>query len=203
MKYFYIVILFSLFSCGYNMKNDKNGTTAFIVDTPKNGVEYIRDVRDRLKLVPLEKGFDSLQIRVWLSQGLSVAQQVIIIKRENNKWESKFIEYEPIYYNNYMYDSVLYMKSKECIVIPKTGWKSFISKLFNFEINDLSDQTKIKNYDHPNDGGNLVVEIATRKKYRLYTYHQPDSNNAIKEARLMSSILDLLSKELNVKLFRM
>ena len=66
-----------------------------------------------------------------------------------------------------------------------------------------NNQTKIKNYGHPNDWGNVVVEIATRKKYKLYTYHQPGSNNAIKEAILMSSILDLLSKELNVKLFRM
>lgn len=200
MKYFFIVIVFLLFlsSC-----NNKNEISAFIVDTPKNGIERIRDVRDRLKLDILEKGFDSLQIRIWLTQGLSVQQEVVIIKRKNNKWKSTFIEFEPIYYDNYMYDSVLYMKKKEIEVKPKMDWDLFILQLNNFDIMNLPDQGKIKNYQHPSDGGNLVVEIATSKRYRLYTYHQPGSNDSIREARLISSILDLMSKEFSVKLFRM
>jgi hypothetical protein len=45
-----------------------------------------------LGLEPIESGFDSLEIRIWLDYSMAWDKPLIILTRKNGEWNGRFIE---------------------------------------------------------------------------------------------------------------
>lgn len=154
----------------------------------------------KLKLDSLEIGYDSLQIRIWCEYGLLNAQNVIIIKGNNNKWSAELLTLQ-FDENDSSYMQMPILKDR-INKVPTSGWPSFINVLTSLNITKLPDQGKVAGYKDVlgADGVSYIVEVATKEEYRLYSYWQPDIyKKDYKEAMSMESILQFLEKELAFK----
>jgi len=136
-----------------------------------------------LGLQMLEKGFDSIQIRLWYG-GAMVGQRLVILTNKNKKWNaeiSKIItEVRPGFEDTLNVDfwDQYYLERTIEYKTPKSGWNNFIKKLFNLHILSLPDQENIEDFKEESimDGVGVTVEIATKKVYRLYNLSNPDIN---------------------------
>jgi hypothetical protein len=177
----------------------------FITDIPdiKNGksamLTGLKASRDSLKLDTLENGFDSLQIRIWLTYKRKDTFQVISLKHCNNSWYGNYCL--AAFFPNEHRDSVLYYSKIKRSLQPKIRWQALIDSLVGFNILTLPDCTKLKDYPFPFEGGNsLTFEISTESQYRLYMYQLPSTfKDTFKEAANVDDILKLLSYEFDIK----
>jgi hypothetical protein len=201
-----IIILFSVMFLGLvRCGTRSNQPTIFIRDIPdfKNGhslrLEGLSHSRDSLQLDTLEYGYDSIQIRLWVTYAIKDTFQIVSIKRHKNQWSGVYCE-TALHYSM-EHDSILYYTKWEKPLYPKTGWQPFVDSLIKLNILILPDCTKIKGYDFPFDGGNSVTfEISTVGQYRLYMYQLPGLNkNHFKEAANVDNILKLVSYEFGIR----
>jgi len=157
---------------------------------------------DELKLESLEKGYNSLQIRIWLGYGTLIKQQLIIIKQEENNWSGNIIVMTMK--EDSKNDQQLIAKKTIKKVTPRSGWENLIKKLTELNIFTLPNCDDIKGMNTA--GGDLNVykfEIATPKLYRFYYYIQPDLYvDEFIEARKVEEILKVLEIELNFKMLQ-
>jgi hypothetical protein len=135
--------------------------------------------------------------------------RVIALILNKKKWEAKvydIVTYEDGYNEGPAADdiSVRYSyKSAPAEHQPRSGWQSFIRKLFDLDILTLPDIRKIKNFKETypgTDGGGMMVEIAAKKLYRGYVYFSPEyyATKYI-EAKKIVSIINLLEEELGLE----
>lgn len=211
MRNIYVIVLLSsllFLSCktkpvvdttpqGKNIKRD-------IPLTKKGNPDYFYKLSkyqaSKLKLDSLEIGYDSLQIRIWCEYGLLNAQNVIIIKGNNNKWSAELLTLQ-FGENDSSYMQMPILKER-INKVPTSGWPSFINGLTSLNITRLPDQGKVAGYKDilGADGVSYIVEVATKEEYRLYSYWQPDIyKKEYKEAMSMELILEFLEKELSFK----
>ncbi|MFL9482879.1 hypothetical protein ACI6Q2_08880 [Chitinophagaceae bacterium LWZ2-11] len=190
-----LLLLITTFGCKQGKPSFQK---EFVIDTLKNGIESIKGIRNDFKLYHLEKGYDSLQIRIWISNSISSKQQLITIENFKKKWEGRSIEFEPVYFDNGKFDSVLSYKRVENELTPKSSWNIFLDKIYSDSILTLPDQVKIKGYDHPVDGWNVTIEVGTQNYYRLYSYHAPDANDSIPQAKAVIDILHAIEDEFDI-----
>lgn len=161
--------------------------------------ESLKFIRDSLRLDTLENGYDSMEIRIWMSMALSSQSQIVIIKNHKGNWSATSILFTPVH-NDIKQDSLLYYTKESVNLVPKSSWDSFIKKLKDHQILTLPDQDKLIGYDHPHDGGSVEFEISSKYVYRLYSYHAPGVNLHFPEAKNVEAILDLIKQEFGVKL---
>lgn len=155
-------------------------------------------VESLLGLNSLENGFDSLQIRIWYGYGTNDTAQLVVFKKINTIWSGDF--YTFIYILNEKGDSILSIDKKIQHKIPQTGWDSFIRKIIVLNILTLPDFHSIPGYMESTDGGTIIVEVGSQKKYRIYSYQLPSIHqNEFKEARDIVQILDLIDSEFQFK----
>ena len=127
--------------------------------------------------------------------------QLVILKKVNSQWTGQL--YSFIYNSNEKGDSVLSISKSMEVRNPRSGWDSFTKQLFNYNITNLPDETKIQNYFQIMDGDGVVVEISTKNKYRIYSYTKPILyRTKIKEAHDMEQILRLIESEFNFRPLR-
>lgn len=81
---------------------------------------------------------------------------------------------------------------------PKSGWDKFINELLSLKIMTLPNMDDIPGLqDNWTDGVTYNIEIATKKRYRFYSYHLPDKfEDNFWQAKNMTEILSLISTEL-------
>ena len=186
----------------------KNYLDTIIKDIPKektgNPVWYYlmqKEAEKKLGFKTLDSGFDSIEIRIWRGYVFSAKEQVVIIKNSNSKWKAELYNLTRIYDNNS--DSVLSVKKDIIIAEPKSGWSTFMDKLFKLNILTLPAYSKIPNYRVPMDGDGVNIQVATRTNYRIYFYPEPKLNaDKILEAKQVTQILELISNELDFKWVR-
>jgi len=144
----------------------------------------------KLGLDKLELGFDSLQIRIWHGHSLMTPQYLHVIKRTSEKWEA--FQYKI----DYKDDS---STVKVTPLSPNSGWDNFIQKLLNLKVTTLPNMTDIPHLvDDWEDGTYCNIEIATKKAYRFYCYHQASEfSNQFWQAKNVVEILKLISQELH------
>jgi len=199
ISYCLVFLLFISFSC-----KEKG----FIKDVPKSDVaprrgnkpswyEVYQMLSDSLKIGRIDNGFDSLQIRIWVGSAFS-HNKVAVFTCSAGNWSSSLITFIPHYFNeghfNENRDSVVYFETNSIAPAKPINWPEFIEKLYDCDIMKLPDQQYLKGYDHPTDGVGYTIEIATINKYRLYSYHSPEVNTQVNEARKMNEILKLVKK---------
>jgi hypothetical protein len=158
--------------------------------------ESIGTIRDSLKLESIDSGFDSIEIAIWTN--VNHVQKVFVIKNAKGAWSASFIRFGPVL-DKYR-DSVVGFRYNVSPVAPRSSWNAFAAQLFGDHILTLPDERKLPKYEIVGDGRHLAVEVATREKYRIYTYTNPEMNERIQEAQDVMSILDLIKNEFGVGL---
>lgn len=185
-------------------------TDTVIKDIPlgKNGKPYAYyrikgNVEEKLGLTSLESGFDSLQIRLWYGYASNDSSQLVILKNNNHKWSAELFTLE--YQFDSETDTIKSINKSSIIRDPTSGWANFSDRLFDLQIITLPDDEKITHYPDLMDGDGIIVELATRKFYRIYSYKEPNyvyNREKIKEAYSITLILDLIEEEFNFKRLR-
>jgi hypothetical protein len=153
---------------------------------------YINRDALELGLDSLRWGYDSLQIRVWLGHSLG-AKHVIILKYENNTWKGQVINFGKVFDDSGNIVTAKIAEHKS----PKSGWNSFTKRLFALDILTLPHEDDVIGYESCGlDGNPFHFEWATTKKYRLYSYCNPDGNvKKFWQARNVLKIAELLETE--------
>lgn len=158
----------------------------------------VTELNKMLKLEPLQKGFDSFQLRISIDCDLRDTQHIIVIKNQNGHWNAIFNYYT---LSGNEDGSVKLLNHEVEDKQPKSGWESFITRLMATRVEQLPDYLEFgRKYIYPTDSDAVTVEIATSAIYRLYQYPALRSNTDIKEGpgKLEEALL-LIEKEFNYK----
>lgn len=160
--------------------------------------QLISQKSKQLKLDKLEKGFDSLQIRIWYDSALSNRDKLVIFKLKDFKWKGFYYSLN-VEWNAYKLTNKV-KKSHKIEIHPKSGWKIFISKILENKIESLPNMKDINGLvDRWSDGKTYSIEIATKSKYRFYNYHLPEKFLEFEEAKNMVEILKVIESEFGIK----
>ncbi|MBI5857226.1 MAG: hypothetical protein HZB42_06215 [Sphingobacteriales bacterium] len=159
---------------------------------------YKKEFENFLKLPSLEKGFDSIQIRI--SYGCAMGSNMLVtLWNQQNIWNAEVRRIGDNYTDkNLQIHPVL--QRIEC-KIPRSGWRVFLNKLFKLKVLSLEDNGRIPgfNYYVPADGCIMAVEIATKNVYRFYSYENPDMyEDKYWQGKNVLAILRLINKELSI-----
>jgi len=156
------------------------------IPTYNNGLKgyfynSIRESSEALGLSDLQKGVDSIEIRIWF----------FYAKRDRSFGKLHIYKFEENWNGKASYGS-----SNLVEILPKSGWEKFTSKLFKEDILNLQNHYSIKGLKTMiKDGDTYCVEIGDRSSYRFYSYHSPELFKKYKDARHMSKILKLIRRE--------
>lgn len=209
-----------LFSCNQDDKisaekvRSLNTSDTFLLDRPAvrtaSDSLYYRDflkVQQQIGISSLEKGFDSLQIRIWYG-GYACGDRLITLTLIGHKWNaavytitSNLAELLKGWTDDSLIERLNYSAEMEKH-FPASGWRKLISELFQLNVLTLPDMRKIKGLvkEPVSDGDWVLVEIATRKCYRGYSYSNPDLYiEKHPEAKKIVEICRLLEKELGLE----
>lgn len=156
-----------------------------------------------LRLSSLEKGFDSIQIRINYACVMG-DEMLVILTNKHNKWSAEISKLTYHYnYTNEETGGVLDSMSRTIkYCTPESGWRNFINKLFELKILSIEDNYKIPGfyYAMPTDGCGIVIEIATKNVYRFYSYDNPDMySGQYWQAKNVLDIVRFINKELAIK----
>jgi hypothetical protein len=155
--------------------------------------EWDKQKAAQLGLEPIELGFDSLEIRIWLDYSMAWNRQLIILTRRNGEWSSRFITMRVEWSAHQDSELVVHPDSKA--VIPKMGWNKFIGDLFKLGITALPNGP-----DGGEDGVEYNIEVATMDHYRYYGYWSPETTEAKdRGSKKMVQILRLLERAFGFK----
>jgi|SRR4029079_4795698 hypothetical protein len=186
-----------------------NCTDTFYYDFPRVNTYYDKFIREQkqkserlLDFQPIEKGFDSIQIRMWFSY--DYFEYLLILQNDKKEWSANFCTFEPVYSKKF--DSIVSLKKACRYKTPKSGWIRLVDSLFSLQILTLPDYHKIPGYKEymPNDVTGATVELATKKVYRYYDLFEPEfMRDKFRQAEKMSSILHLIDQEFDLNLFQL
>jgi hypothetical protein len=193
---------------GYAAKfvSELNSTDTFLFDLSMKDTSLLRLKRKKeseLSLPSLENGFDSVQLRIGFGCALGM-DFLIILSNSNQKWTAELSRLD------YELDSAENISVSRKIIKdnPKSGWKKLIRQLFELKILTLPDDDDIPHLEkqYPADGCGVATEVATKKFYRVYNYHNPnlytkehwEQRNVMQIIRLLANEFDL-EKRFKVK----
>lgn len=204
MKITHAICLFStllFIRCQTKSSGDQtinSRTDTFSVNIPKNVYgkniyfSYDSMLARKLNLDDLTKGYDSIQVRIWMNYGLLIRQNVLVIKNNSAEWSAELVTM------NVRGDSILEKHISK--IIPKSGWKQLTKKLIDFNSLSIQDMSLIPGIK--SGGGDLPVysfEVCTKSFYRFYSYDDPKlikKKNA--DIKNVDAILTLLDEEFDL-----
>lgn len=197
-----ICFLHLVYSCKQSAKpssSDKTDSQLIIKVIPKNKYdkEYFpskmikRDI-EKTGLLSLDNGYDSMFIRLWYTYGST--KQVVELRKTMGKWNAEFHSMELGIVDN----KISITNTTSIQGYPKSNWNVFTDKLFSLDILNLPDDSDLYNYNVDADGNFVVVEIATKKNYRIYSYSVPYVNLEFPQAVKMENIMKLIEEEFGV-----
>ena len=210
---FILLICLCCFTNFFIFCNEKVATTSHESDTfkkdipldkrgrPKLFYESIRAAEEKMGLTLIEDGFDSLQVRIWYAYAFKDKAQVVIFKRTDRKWIAELITFK--YNFNEKGDSVTSIKQDIKYGNPVSGWNDFTNEISTLGITSLPDKSHIESYPDFADGDDIIIEVATKKYYRIYSYKEPNKVQfKIQEAKQIEQILKLIEREFDFKRLR-
>jgi hypothetical protein len=217
MKNFIFLLLLMMFTvtgCRFSSIGDVNGKLDSVIPDIKNNqlnrLLYLKkqSITDELNVQSIEKGVDSLEIRLWVLAGTARGGEVYIIRKSRYNWNCYhywFIERLPASGDRgrqgYSFEELstagldtFWIKKEE----PRSGWNRFISKLNNSEIyhlgsfDDVSSEVieKIDNYSY-------MIEYAMKNKYRLFWYNCSDVYQDCQRCQQMIGVIRIVDNEFN------
>lgn len=176
---------------------------------PLDFVYYLEFKKEesQLNLRSLEKGFDSLEMRIWYGWPLC-GERLIRVLLNKGRWSAKVYSisahinaknegltvFDFLQRQYYRYE----VENKK----PRSGFHSFIRNLFESGILTLPDIRNIKGFRETfsgSDGGGVQIEIASRNVYRTYVYFSPEYYaTKYPEADSVMNVLTLLEREFSL-----
>lgn len=199
------VLIFSGCENGNNKKTENNivSTDTVIRDIPEwlkaNSFQQIKmkKINNMLNLQSIQDGFNGFQVRVWIGCN-NIGTNLIEIKEYQSEWSAKIYSYQTDYYEG---DSFRIRDVRVESKSPKSGWKNFSDSLEKTEINNLPDYSKLyPKYNLPTDADGVLVEIASPKIFRLYSYPELGLNKTITEGPAkLEKALSLIEREFDYK----
>lgn len=173
MRVAVLILSLFLFSC---QKEEKTHQT-FITDIPtvydslrreldtSVMYKYTQEKVQKLKLNRLQEGIAGIEIRIWDGGGLMANEGLLIFRYQNKTWSAT--SYAMIV------DSVISYRMEH--LEPRSGWKSFITRLMHYQIMTLPDAFSVPGIRHlirggSGDSGGISVEVATQSMYRFYDF---------------------------------
>lgn len=196
-----IAMYLSLFGCQDSInkaeKKDDNNKDTFQQDIPhrKNKLSTLYTIsmenRDFLGgMDTLENGYDSLQIRLWYESDSS--RKIVVIKK-NRQWVAECYTY---HINTENPDSIYVDKLEMIRSLPKMSWPKLMDSLINLNVLTLPDQENVPGLAIYYNNSTVNVEVATRTKYRFYSYAAPVKlAKNFEEARSLIQIMKLIRDE--------
>jgi hypothetical protein len=184
----------------FNAKKTTKIQTAWQGDsfdkTVWKGYSYDRYFLDKTWMTNIDKGFDSIYIRLWYHDADTASLQVIEFKKPLlEDWSCAYsvIEFDSSNVDVRSFKRVLLSKQ------PKSGWNIFVRKLFELNITNLRSEENIPNYESMTDGNSVHVEIANDTGYRVYALKYLRANPHIIDAMNMAAIIKLIAEEFNIR----
>jgi hypothetical protein len=167
-----------IFSCEQNSTQEGERKVRTIdkqIRTNANGIPDVyypitRTLARAMNLDDLEKGFDSLQIRIWLAcRSKASYQQVIVLKLAGANWHAELYQFLP----NNGHDSLRVLSYNKKNVEPRSGWPCLSDSLMRLKILELPDMASVSEMKMTalDASADFVMEVATPTVYRLCTYN--------------------------------
>ncbi len=203
MRYLAAILLF--FSCSVKQP-DKFQFSTYPENTDSLSQRKFEWESKILNLSSLNKGVDSLEIRIWPWEAFDHFVSCFVFKADNEGWRgyhyfsNTIIQNDPAtgmklsFRDKYgLGDSVLLVKQ----ITPSCGWKKFSDSLAFFKIYQLPTQSLIKDFKYHGilDGDGLSFEIATDTSYRSITYSNPRYYD-YEECNMVQSFWDMMQRQL-------
>jgi hypothetical protein len=206
LKHMYILNLFWLVAC--NQGSTVQDITVTNQDTVKKDIptrkqsqsyrQLAQQIESKLGLYSIENGFDSLEIRVWLGYAGSNNEQLLIIKKDTDRWTANLSHLTFIYSDKG--DSIQAISKTSVEKSPKSGWYQLLDSLNKLEIVTLRDMADIPNYETATDGSTITVEIAAKRQYRIYSYQNPYyMQSEFNDAKKIEQVIQFLEREFDFK----
>ena len=160
---------------------------------------WIQKAASQISLDPLQKGFDSLQLRVWCNYSFYSEEKVFIFKKVGDAYSAELIQYVVESSDTFSRRKVIETKPKN--LKPVNSFRYFLQRLTQLNIDTLPHADKIPEYGWGLEGNTYSIEWATKKDYRFLTYINPEFNTKLVPAQKVISLLNLIEAEFGEKIF--
>jgi len=166
-----------------------------------NTDSFLRSIVSELELksgLPrLSSGFDSIQIRIWRHSTMSANRKLIMFWNTDNQWHSGIFNLRFVFTGNVREFSI--KKMPIGLTTPKSGWPTFKNFLLTSDIAILPDISTLQGYVPSTDSDYIIVEIAKRDSYRIYSYTDINAyKERMDEVKKFSQILDNIKHEFEI-----
>lgn len=185
-----IVLLPIISSCHDNAQMPKRDFKVFLPDTSKTHMpnwfyDEVINLSSELNLPRLDKGVDSLSVRIWIS-GMLTPKDVISFYYSNGNWYASRTFFwksfpqigEKGYKGGITTESMAQMivdSANTIRITPKISFSKIVDTIRHFNILNILSQEEIPNFrDEVADGFEYTIEIATKNYYKIIRYHCPD-----------------------------
>jgi hypothetical protein len=179
--------------------NNENVNT-FKQSIPNNRPFYLfmQSTSDSLGLNRIDKGFDSIEIRISFTYSNSLAGKMVVIRNlDSKKWTSLIYTYTPLL-NDSGNKITRYHKSK-ILLRPKNGYNKIIADLKKSNFFSLPGEDTDKSYLNESHHPNLMtVEFATKDEYKFYKYPIPFLGLKGRSNFDVKKIADLIKSEFDL-----
>jgi len=200
----FLIFIISCSNHKTNLKSIQSDTSKFKLYDSSDVILYemILDYSKELKIENLKNGYDSLQIRIWYDYSIYPERKVVILKYNNSVWTATLykmkLDTDIDNYRDTLKTLKQFISVEKEDLIPKNNWSSFINKLLTLKILNLPIVDELKGCtSEVDDGVEYLVEVASRNKYRFYTFANPETvKNDCWQAQNMIEILNLIDNEL-------
>jgi hypothetical protein len=167
-------------------KTDTSITNSYSYKDEQDYLKRKRILCDRLALYDIQKGSDSLELRMWLIPSMWDPSILYILKGKGSRWtlfhyqiylhtatsEDHYYD-DPVieYFNNPIVDSV----AMESVRPQKTNWQTYISNLQLDSLWSLQTESSIKGKTFGMlDGYRYLLELSEKGRYKYLFYTAPD-----------------------------
>ncbi|CAN5767382.1 hypothetical protein BH11BAC3_BH11BAC3_04640 [soil metagenome] len=204
--YFLLLLFLFAISCNEPGLLSQSGKKAFIKDIPiyKNGkpgifYDLAKGFSEKLNISNIEKGDDSLRVRIWYDFSLIGNKKMIDIVFTKAACIANL--YEWIGYMTF--DSkkeITVTDIKKLQLAPKTDCNNILDNIKRLKILELPTMDSIPDLrDSWADGHTVSFEIGTKEQYRFYSYHMAEKfADRFWQAANVDKFLDMIEAELNV-----
>ena len=150
---------------------------------------------NQLKLENLEKGFDSIQIRIWYDYSLVTQRKILVLKKIDSKYSAILYLFDVDW--DYQNEKETITQKDIRVLNLNIDWGKFMKELSDLGIESLPNMDDIPGlFDGWTDGITYNIEIATMSKYRFYSYHVPEEfQDEFWQAKNIVKILSLIENE--------
>jgi hypothetical protein len=150
-----------------------------------------------LNFSQIEKGVDSFELRLWSSVATTDFNFLTILKYSDSTWHLTETRYWIENVKNYPNaDLMMLDSSKTKLNFPTRSFEKIIDSIESFRIDLIPSQHQIAGFmDKTADGAYYTLEVATKRYYKLLSYHNPkyyeDSSN-----KRVVELLNFLERDL-------